>query len=92
MANRRRHERYAATSRSGPEPLARQHYAHAVDSGTLSRYIREFALTGLTSNPTIFDQAVKSTGCYDEAFAKSWSELMYRIASKSEALMQANRT
>lgn len=35
--------------------------------GTLSRYIREFAVTGLTSNPTIFDQAIKRGGWYDEA-------------------------
>ena len=27
-------------------------------SGTLSRYIREFAVTGLTSNPTIFANAI----------------------------------
>lgn len=39
-------------------------------SGTLSRYIREFSVTGLTSNPTIFDQAVKSSGAYDEAIRK----------------------
>jgi transaldolase len=28
-----------------------------VDSGTLQRYIDEFSVTGLTSNPTIFDHA-----------------------------------
>jgi transaldolase len=39
-------------------------------SGTLSRYIREFSVTGLTSNPTIFDQAIKSAGSYDEAIRK----------------------
>jgi transaldolase len=31
-------------------------------SGTLSRYIRELTVTGLTSNPTIFDEAIKSAG------------------------------
>ncbi|MBA3433197.1 MAG: transaldolase [Actinobacteria bacterium] len=36
-------------------------------SGTLARYIDELAVTGLTSNPTIFDQAIESTGAYDEA-------------------------
>jgi transaldolase len=41
-------------------------------SGTLSRYIREFAVTGLTSNPTIFDRAIKSAGCYDDAACKYW--------------------
>ena len=39
-------------------------------SGTLSRYIAEFAVTGLTSNPTIFDQAIKSGYFYDEAIRK----------------------
>ena len=39
-------------------------------SGTLSRYIHEFAVTGLTSNPTIFDQAIGSGSSYDEAIRK----------------------
>ncbi len=39
-------------------------------SGTLSRYISELAVTGLTSNPTIFDLAIKNTGDYDEAIRK----------------------
>jgi transaldolase len=39
-------------------------------SGTLSRYIAEFAITGLTSNPTIFDQAIKSGDFYDAAIRK----------------------
>jgi transaldolase len=43
-------------------------------SGTLSRYIRELAVTGLTSNPTIFDQAIKSAGSYDEAIRKKTDE------------------
>jgi len=43
-------------------------------SGTLRRYIEEYAVTGLTSNPTIFDQAIKSTGSYDEAIRKKASE------------------
>ena len=30
-------------------------------SGTLKRYIDELSVTGLTSNPTIFDQAIKSS-------------------------------
>lgn len=36
-------------------------------SGTLGRYISEYAVTGLTSNPTIFDQAIKSADFYDDA-------------------------
>jgi len=43
-------------------------------SGTLGRYIREFAVTGLTSNPTIFDQAIKSAGSYDDAIRKKADE------------------
>jgi transaldolase len=41
-----------------------------LDSGTLSRYIRELAVSGLTSNPTIFDLAIKGGGAYDEAIRR----------------------
>jgi len=33
--------------------------------GTLARYIDELSVTGLTSNPTIFDHAIKNTRDYD---------------------------
>jgi transaldolase len=36
-----------------------------LDDGTLRRYIGEFSVTGLTSNPTIFDEAIGKTGAYD---------------------------
>jgi len=36
-----------------------------LDSGTLERYIAEFSVTGLTSNPTIFDHAIKNGSSYD---------------------------
>jgi transaldolase len=36
-------------------------------SGTLERYIRELSITGLTSNPSIFDRAIRETGSYDAA-------------------------
>ena len=36
-------------------------------SGTLARYIREFSLTGLTSNPTIFEHAIGTGDSYDAA-------------------------
>ena len=36
-----------------------------LDSGQLQRYIDEFAISGLTSNPSIFDKAIKS-GAYDD--------------------------
>jgi transaldolase len=38
-----------------------------LDSGTLARYINEFSVTGLTSNPTIFDHAIKNSTSYDAA-------------------------
>jgi transaldolase len=38
-----------------------------LDSGTLKRYIEELSVTGLTSNPTIFDHAIKNSAAYDSA-------------------------
>jgi transaldolase len=55
-------------------------------SGTLDRYISDFAVTGLTSNPTIFDKAIKEAGLYDDAISqktvqgKSGEELFYELA------------
>jgi transaldolase len=40
---------------------------HLLTSGGLARYIAEMSVTGLTSNPTIFDQAIKSSHDYDTA-------------------------
>ena len=37
-----------------------------LDSGTLRRYIDELSVTGLTSNPTIFDHAIKNSAAYDD--------------------------
>jgi len=36
--------------------------------GTLKRYIDELSVTGLTSNPTIFDHAIRKSTAYDDAF------------------------
>jgi transaldolase len=36
-------------------------------SGTLKRYIADFSITGLTSNPSIFDHAIRDTTFYDDA-------------------------
>jgi transaldolase len=41
-----------------------------LDSGTLQSYIDELSVTGLTSNPTIFDQAIKKSAAYDPAIQK----------------------
>ena len=36
-----------------------------LDNGTLKRYIDEFSITGLTSNPTIFEHAISKSKSYD---------------------------
>jgi len=43
-------------------------------SGTLERYIQEFAVTGLTSNPTIFDHAIRNSSDYDDAIRQKVQE------------------
>jgi transaldolase len=55
-------------------------------TGTLKRYIDEMSVTGLTSNPTIFDSALKSGAAYDAAIrdkrqrARSHEELFFDLA------------
>jgi transaldolase len=57
-----------------------------LQSGTLKRYIDELAVTGLTSNPTIFDHAIKNSSAYDAAIRKkveegrSGEELFFELA------------
>ena len=41
-----------------------------LNSGTLKRYISDFSVTGLTSNPTIFEHAIGSGTDYDDAIQK----------------------
>jgi len=54
--------------------------------GTLEGYIRELSVTGLTSNPTIFDKAISSTEDYDEQIAQDapgsgdHEELFFKLA------------
>jgi transaldolase len=54
--------------------------------GTLRHYIAEFSVTGLTSNPTIFDHAIKNTDFYNDAIrqkvreGKSGEELFFELA------------
>jgi transaldolase len=55
-------------------------------TGVLRRYIDEFSVTGLTSNPTIFDHAIKNSGDYDNAIksklteGKSGEKLFFELA------------
>ncbi|MGH7845177.1 MAG: transaldolase [Candidatus Binatia bacterium] len=57
-----------------------------LDSGTLKHYIDELSVTGLTSNPTIFDHAIKNSTTYNAAIrkklgeGKSGEELFFELA------------
>ena len=57
-----------------------------LDRGTLEHYLRELSVTGLTSNPTIFDHAIKNSAAYDDAIreklarGKSGEELFFELA------------
>ena len=57
-----------------------------LESGTLARYIAELSVTGLTSNPTIFDHAIKGSSDYDAAIrsklrtGKSGEALFFELA------------
>src|SRR4051794_14184444 len=41
-----------------------------LDDGTLASYIDELSVTGLTSNPTIFDKAIGGGSAYDDQIAE----------------------
>jgi len=43
-------------------------------SGTLRHYIDDLSVTGLTSNPSIFDLAIKDSNFYDDAIRKKKKE------------------
>ncbi len=60
-------------------------------SGTLGRYINELSVTGLTSNPTIFEHAINDAGFYDDAIrqkalaGKSGEALFFELALEDVA-------
>jgi transaldolase len=43
-------------------------------SGMLAKYVQDFSITGLTSNPTIFKHAIKNSHDYDDAIRKKLKE------------------
>ncbi len=57
-----------------------------LDNGTLKRYIEEFSITGLTSNPTIFENAISKSRSYDTEIGRLMSsgllgeELFFELA------------
>ncbi len=52
-----------------------------LDNGTLRRYIGEYCVTGLTSNPTIFDEAIGKSTAYDPGIREK-----ARLGKEAEAL------
>ena len=57
-------------------------------SGTLARYIQALSVTGLTSNPTIFDHAIKNSNDYDAAIRQKIKEGRSRTRARGS---QASR-
>ena len=59
-----------------------------LNNGTLEHYIDDLSITGLTSNPTIFDHAVKNSAAYDSAIldgsrrGKSGEAVFFDLALK----------
>ncbi|MGD2139262.1 MAG: transaldolase [Burkholderiales bacterium] len=57
-----------------------------LDSGALARYIKDLSVTGLTSNPTIFDRAISNSDSYDETIrnkavaGRSGEDLFFELA------------
>src|ERR1700733_13321553 len=57
-----------------------------LDNGTLKRYIDELSVTGLTSNPTIFEHAISKSKSYDAEIGRllsqglSGEELFFELA------------
>jgi transaldolase len=57
-----------------------------LNTGTLQRFIDEFSVTGLTSNPTIFDHAIRHSSTYDDDISrktfgeKSGDDLFFELA------------
>jgi transaldolase len=57
-----------------------------LSSGTLQRYCTDFSVTGLTSNPTIFDEAIRNSKAYDTALhqkrkeGKAGEQLFFELA------------
>jgi transaldolase len=48
-----------------------------LDGGTLAGYIRDLSVTGLTSNPTIFEKAIGDSSFYDSAISDATAQGQY---------------
>src|SRR5437763_85833 len=60
---------------------------HLLDSGELARMMREDAVVGVTSNPTIFQKAVSQGSDYDDQLR----ELLDRISEPKEIYLELTR-
>jgi transaldolase len=74
----------AALKRAGQSLWLDQISRGMLDDGTLARYLAEFHITGLTSNPSIYNLAVKDTAFYDAALVALGS----RTLSAEEAFFE----
>jgi transaldolase len=65
-----------------------------LNDGTLERYIRDLSVTGLTSNPTIFDHAIKNGDLYDDAIHQkaAQSRLIHAGSAGSWRRCRVHRT
>src|SRR5215831_16944340 len=59
-----------------------------LESGTLKRYIDELSVTGLTSNPTIFDHAIKNSSAYDAASTLAAAKSLHARAGRPNLLIK----
>ena len=57
-------------------------------SGTPARYIDEVSVTGLTSNPTIFDHVIANTDFYGEAIGEKAASWISGVALFSELAVE----
>lgn len=62
-----------------------------LDTGGLATYIRDFAVTGLTSNPTIFEKAITGSSAYDAAIRAAGSSLSAERVFETLALADLQR-
>src|SRR5919107_2139037 len=70
MATQQVNERLAALTAAGTSVWLDQIGRQLIDSGELERLREEDSLRGVTSNPTIFNQAILGTDDYDDQLAE----------------------
>jgi transaldolase/glucose-6-phosphate isomerase len=74
MATQQVNERLAALVAAGTSPWLDQIKRSLIEGGELKRLVEELALRGVTSNPTIFNQAMLGSDDYDERLSELAAE------------------